>query len=204
MTKQIPKVSRLESLTDGIFAIAMTILVLELQIPKISASMDLWQILNNSGVLHNLFIYAGSFIILGTQWVAISFQHGYLEHVNRPFLWVNIFYLMMVCIVPFSASLAVDYAASTASISFFAINLLVISIGQLFISLASGFYQLNNDAYTKQIHSAIMQRILISPMFCFFSLIAAHWNTYIAFILLTIPPLIYLVPGRVDKFSRES
>src|SRR5579871_1824982 len=98
------KVSRLEGLTDGIFAIAMTILVLNLRVPvnlpdtKISLHIQ-------SEIYTNLLIYIGTFIILGTHWIAMNFQWGLLELLNRIYLWVNMFYLMAICVVPFSANL---------------------------------------------------------------------------------------------------
>jgi len=196
----ILKVSRLEGLTDGIFAIAMTILILDLRLsPDIQAANLVAHI--KSEILIKLLIYMGSFIILGTLWIAMNFQLGLLERVNRPYLWSNVFYLMLVCIVPFSASLLAAYPTHIASLSFYAINLICASMGQLLTILCANAYHLNRDIYTDAIRYAVIRRIFVAPVFYIAALVLAHWNVTLACIVLIIPTLLYILPGRVDKFD---
>lgn len=193
------KVSRLTGLTDGIFAIAMTILVLNLQLPLDMDGSDLSTFLK-ADVLQKLFIYAGSFIILGTQWIGISFQHGFLNHVNRPYLWFNIFFLMPICTIPFAANLLVEYPRSFISILFYAADLLCVSIG-LFLTLqVSHYYKLCDPMY-KGARNLALQRILFAPIFYIAAIIVAQWNTTIAFALLIIPPVVHIIPGKLDKYN---
>lgn len=197
---RILKVSRLEGLVDGIFAIAMTILVLDLRLPPGLAFNGLLTVLIHD-VLFKLIVYIGSFIILGTLWVAMNFQWGLLDRINRPYLWTNIFYLMVVCVVPFSASLVGEYPNSPASISFYAINLMVASLSQFFIFQCAHHYHLNREVLTPALRFAVMRRIFVAPIFYVGSLFAAHWNVHFAFFLLIAPTIIYMIPGRVDRFD---
>jgi uncharacterized membrane protein len=197
------KVSRLEGLTDGVFAIAMTILVLDLHLPQNLGTENLLSILQHD-VLLKLFIYVGSFIILGTLWVAMNFQLGLLERLNRQYLWTNVFYLMVICVVPFSASLIGAYPNSPTSISFYAINLLCASLGQFLTAQCAHIYNLNKDVYTSVIRRAVIQRIFVAPTFYIGSLILAHWNTTAAAILLVAPTALYMVPGAVDHYESGS
>ncbi len=194
------KVSRLEGLSDGIFAIAMTILVLDLRVPLGTALADLPAVLHSS-LLIKLLIYAGSFIILGTQWVAMNFQLGLIQRVNRPYLWANIFYLMVVCVIPFSATLVAAYPNSPLSISFYAINLLCTSIGQVGTSQFAHIYKLNTDVYTPAIRAAILKRICVGPIFNCAGIVLAYWNTSIAFAVLVVPTFFYMFPGIVDNIK---
>lgn len=196
----ILKISRLEGLIEGVFAIAMTILVLDLKINSGIESANISQFLL-SNVAYNLFVYIGSFIILGTLWVAINFQQGLLAQLNRPYLWANIFYLMTICVVPFSASLVASYPNSQASISFFAINLLCTSLGQLLTTETAHHYNLYKWFYDRQIRIAITKRVFLAPIFYILSLLVAFWNTHLAFIILVLPILIYIKPGSIDKYS---
>ena len=197
----ILKVSRLEGLTDGVFAIAMTILVLDLRLPSGLSAVPLLNLLENL-VLIKFFIYIGSFIILGTLWVAMGFQLGLLERVNRPYLWANVFYLMAVCIVPFSASLVAAFPESPISISFFAFNLLCTSLGQFITSQSAHKHNLNRELYTPAIRQAILRRIAVAPLFYCTAIAVSYWNTKVAFLLLVIPPILYLFPGRVDSYDK--
>jgi uncharacterized membrane protein len=194
------KISRLEGLTDGIFAIAMTILILDLHLPTNIGMNNLTPILQHE-ILLRLFVYAGSFIILGTLWIAMNFQLGLLERLNRQYLWTNVFYLMVICVVPFSANLIGTYPNNPASISFYAVNLLCASLGQLLTAQCSHIYNLNKGIYTPVIRRAIIRRILVAPIFYLGSLIMAHWNTAAASALLIAPTFIYLVPGSVDHYE---
>lgn len=196
------KVSRLENLTDGIFAIAMTILVLDLRLPPDIPAAHLPNVIMTV-VFLKLLIYMGSFIILGTLWVAMCFQLGLLARVNRPYLWTNVYYLMAVCVVPFSASLLASYTDNPVSITFYAINLLCISFGQLLTSHCAHIYNLNNEMYSEKIRKAILQRIFVAPMFYVAAIFLARWDTPLAFITLIAPTLIYLIPGRVDRFDNQ-
>ncbi|MEO8402895.1 MAG: TMEM175 family protein [Gammaproteobacteria bacterium] len=198
---RILKVSRLEGLTDGIFAIAMTILVLDLHLSPDMTAINLTAHMT-SDIFLKLIIYMGSFIILGTLWVAMNFQLGLLDHVNRPYLWSNVLYLMLVCIVPFSASLVAAYPTHFASITFYAINLICASMAQLLTILCAHAYRLNRDIYTTAIRHAVIQRIFIAPVFYIAALILAHWNMTLAFIALIAPTFLYMLPGKVDHFDQ--
>jgi uncharacterized membrane protein len=200
-SSHILKVSRLEGLTDGIFAIAMTILILDLRLPTGITPHTLANVFVNV-VFAKLFIYVFSFTILGTLWIAMHFQMGMLDRVNRPYLWANIFYLMVVCVVPFSASLVSAYPDESASIWFYAMNLIFAYLGQILICETANYYKLNNDSYTPAIRRAVLRRIYIAPIFYICSLIIANWDTSLAFVILIVPTLIYLIPGRVDSFDR--
>ena len=194
------KLSRLEGLTDGIFAIAMTILILDVRIPLHISGDNLIEILKND-ILIKLLIFIGSFIILGTLWVAMIFQLSLLERLNRPYLWTNIFYLMVICIVPFSASLLAAFPNSPISIDCYAINLLFASMGQLLIAECAHFFKLNQKIKADRIRTAVIKRILVAPIFYIASFITAQWSVSWAFILLIAPTLLYIFPGKIDTYE---
>lgn len=199
----ILKTSRLEALFDGVFAIAMTILVLDLKLPADVNAANLFSTLTTD-ILHRLFIYVGSFVILGTLWIAMNFQLGLLERINRLYLWVNVFYLMVICVVPFSASLVGSYPLSSACIIFYAVNLLCASLAQLIIAECAHLCHLNSNVYSSAIRYAIIRRIFVAPIFYILSIFLAFTDTKIAFVALIAPTLIYIIPGRVDRFNNKN
>ncbi len=200
--EHILKISRLEGLTDGIFAIAMTILILDLRLPTELSQYQMSAFLT-SHILEKLFIYAGSFIILGTLWVAMGFQIGALERLNRQYLWTHIFYLMVVCVIPFSANLLGSYPNEAPSILFYSINLLFASLAQFIIAECSKYYNLNKDIFTPAIRTAIVRRIFVAPPFYLAAIFLAYWNVRFAFFTIVVPTIVYMIPGRVDKYDKE-
>ena len=103
---------RLNNLFDGILAIAMTILVLNIDTPqfvgKVSSS-DLWLAL--TGKSHVFFNYFLSFYILGSIWVSQVHQARKVARTKHRYLWLNLLALMFVCLVPFTTDMAGDYPA---------------------------------------------------------------------------------------------
>ncbi|MDQ3854072.1 MAG: TMEM175 family protein [Thermoproteota archaeon] len=101
---------RVEFLTDGIFAVVMTLLVLEISVPQISSSHDA----NDSAaagteLLNGLFdlwpkllSFGVSFIMLAIFWVSHHRLFHYVKHVNRPLMWINFMFSMATCFLPFS------------------------------------------------------------------------------------------------------
>src|SRR5205814_4978093 len=102
------RTSRLEAFSDGVFAIAATLLVLELRVP--ADTTDLVRAL--LGLWPAYLAYLISFLTIGIIWVN---HHTLLEHcrrVDRTFLYLNLLLLMAVGIVPFPTSLVDQYFLS--------------------------------------------------------------------------------------------
>lgn len=194
------KVTRLEGLSDGIFAIAMTIMVLNLHVPAHVHVSDIIPVIKGD-LTRYIAIYVGSFIILGTHWIAMNFQIGLLDHMNRFYLWTNMLYLMVICIIPFSANLLGEYPDSTDSINFYAINLLCASIGQFAVLQCAHYYTLNKKIYTNDIYLASLKRIMLAPVFYLLALMIAKSSAIGAFLLLVAPTFVYIFPGKIDRYE---
>lgn len=100
--------ARLETLADGIFAIAMTLLVLSIEAPSpgtITSSLDFQ---NYIDLIPQMSVYALSFILLGS-WLN---HHIFflIKKTNTRLVWINILWLMLVVLVPFSTSLIGSYS----------------------------------------------------------------------------------------------
>jgi uncharacterized membrane protein len=129
------KYIRVEFLTDGIFAVVMTLLVLDISVPQISSSHDATdsaaagtELLNGLFDLWpKLLSFGISFIILAIYWLAHHRQFHYIKDVNRTLIWINFMFLMAVCLLPFSASLLGEYNQQQISIFVFGANSIIIA-----------------------------------------------------------------------------
>ena len=123
------RTSRLEAFSDGVFAIAATLLVLELRVPAdspdlVRALLDIWPAYA---------AYLVSFLTIGIIWVN---HHTLLEHcrrVDRRFLYLNLLLLIAVGIVPFPTSLVDRYILSEHGAT---AALVVYGLGGLLIAIA--------------------------------------------------------------------
>jgi uncharacterized membrane protein len=99
------KTERVEAFSDGVFAVAITLLVLDLAPTTISGGLltalaDRWP---------NFAAFALSFVIIGIVWVNHHALLGTVRLVDRPLLFLNLFLLMSVVLIPFSTSLFARY-----------------------------------------------------------------------------------------------
>jgi uncharacterized membrane protein len=100
------RIGRLEAFSDGVFAIAITLLVLEITVPDgseedlLGAFFDQWR---------SYLAYAVSFATIGAMWLAHSAITDYLERANGMLVRLNLLLLMIVSFIPFPTRLLAEY-----------------------------------------------------------------------------------------------
>ncbi|MFC1559583.1 TMEM175 family protein [Candidatus Margulisiibacteriota bacterium] len=120
---------RIEALTDGIFAIAMTLLVLTLDLDGIVRGISTSKLheflLSQSDKFYN---YALSFILLAVFWIIHQQQFHHIKKVDWKLLWMNIFMLMFVALIPFSTSLVGEAGNDWMAEVFFDLNMFAVGL----------------------------------------------------------------------------
>ncbi len=98
--------SRIEALCDGVFAIAMTILVLELSIPNFIGTNTASEEVPRSfiEILPEFYVYAMGFIVLGVYWILHHFMFHFIRRSDGVLVWLNILFLMSAALVPFMSA----------------------------------------------------------------------------------------------------
>ena len=121
---------RIEALADGIFAIAMTLLVLSLTLPDmLETRLSLSQLLADQWT--KFFNYALSFVLLAIFWMVHHQQFHVIRRTDRIHVWINIGILMFVALMPFSTDVAGDYSGETLAELVFGANIMI--LGLLFL-----------------------------------------------------------------------
>lgn len=120
------RTGRIEALSDGVFAIAMTLLVLDLALPGAGETVGLREFLG--GQVDRFFNYALSFLLLAVFWVRHHQQFHFIKRTDAGHLWINIFFLMFVALLPFSTSLLGDYPDEALAEAFFGGNILMLGL----------------------------------------------------------------------------
>ena len=96
----IPK-SRLDALTDGVFAVAMTLLVIDLRLPENFKPQDASELLHRLGELGNqMLVYVISFFVLSRCWLGSVGTASRGEHVSEGYTHWALFYLLLITFVP--------------------------------------------------------------------------------------------------------
>jgi uncharacterized membrane protein len=122
---------RLFAFSDGVFAIAITLLVLTIPIPNVRDPAELPAQL--AGLAPSLAGFALSFWLVGTLWIAHHRLLRQLDFCDGAILWINLLLLMGVCLVPFASSLLARYGGAPAGVIPYAV--LQAAVGIVFLSL---------------------------------------------------------------------
>jgi uncharacterized membrane protein len=119
-------VRRIETLVDGVFAIAMTLLVLGIAVPSIAnpTEASLYQALLD--LLPNFYSYFISFVLLAVFWRINHVQFNRIKRADGTLLWIIVIWLLFVALVPFSAFFVGEYGNFQIPNIFFDLNLFAI------------------------------------------------------------------------------
>jgi uncharacterized membrane protein len=121
-------VERLLTLVDGVFAVAMTLLVLDLRLPSgdVSTNDALWTSLTDLGP--QVAAYALSFTMLGTFWLAVHTVLAQARGSDRTLAWAVLCFLFFVTTLPFSASTLADHVHLALAVVLYWLNLLMLGV----------------------------------------------------------------------------
>jgi len=125
--------TRLEAFSDGVFAIVITLLVLEIRIPEVDYS-QLKEALYE--IFPRVVAYVMSFIVIGIYWVGHHQSFQLLSKTDGVFLWMNVLLLLCISFLPFPTMLMGRYPLQTIPILIYGCNLIATNI----TSLAMLFY----------------------------------------------------------------
>jgi uncharacterized membrane protein len=157
--------NRLETLVDGIFAIAMTLLVLALKVPQMThkqAATGLSEALG--GLRPHFTAFVISFFLLAIFWMAHHRQFKSIKKVDSNFIWLNILMLLLIVLVPFSTSLMGEYELARISYIFFDLNLFFIGISMfLYWWYAGKNNRLMVDGFTREQYLYGIKRNAVLP-----------------------------------------
>lgn len=180
-------VERLAALSDGIFAVAMTLLVLDLRVPAseaIHSEHDLWRALVALGP--RLIVYMMSFLTLGIFWVGQQTQLNHLEGSDRSLTWIHILFLFAVTLTPFSTMLLGEHLGYRIALLVYWANILLLGLALYFSwTCALGTGLVKGDL-APDVTTAIKRRIVIAQALYGFGALLCVVSTYwsIAFIVL--------------------
>jgi uncharacterized membrane protein len=116
---------RLEAFTDGVYAIVITLLVLDIRIPDVRPE-DLGPALVR--MLPQFFTYILSFFVIALYWFSHHRVAQQVRHVDGPFVWLNMVWLLFVTIMPFPTALLGRYPLRPLPIAIYGIDLVLANV----------------------------------------------------------------------------
>lgn len=198
-------VERLAALSDGIFAVAMTLLVLDLHAPVVEAihsEHELWRAL--VAISPRLVMYLMSCMTLGIFWIGQQTQLNHLSRSDRSLSWMHLGFLFLVTLTPFSTALLAEFIRFRLALLLYWLNILLLGAA-LYVSWICAIQQgLLKEDMPPGISSAIKRRILVAQALYAFGAMLCFISTYWSIAFIVIVQLNYVIAPRLGRRSRES
>jgi len=172
---------RLNSISDGIFAVGMTLLVLGLAVPAtlaVRTESDLWHELMN--LPPSVVTYFMSFLTLGIFWVGQQTQLSQAERVDRNYTWIHLAFLLAVTLVPFSTALLARFHWSRVALIVYWLNIVIMGA----VLLIAAEYGLRRDLFPERLRRTmariVRRRVYGAQALYFLALLLSvadtHWS----------------------------
>jgi uncharacterized membrane protein len=164
--------SRVLAISDGVFAFAVTLLVLDLVVPVLSpgaSSADLWQALSKEWV--SFLSYLTSFFIAGVWWNAHNQNFRHIRNSDSTLRWLNLLFLLWIALLPFFTKILDQYNTIQIAVVLYATDQAAAGI---FMALSWWYASRNHRLVDRNLkRSAIRSRLLtnvVAPLFFIISM----------------------------------
>lgn len=189
---------RLEALSDGIFAIVLTLLVIEIKVPDLHSYFS-ERILQESilALIPLFWAYFLTFALISSSWITHHFLFTIMaKSVNRQVVILNMILLSFISLLPFSSNLLGHYPDTITAIGFYSLNLLAVGIWIPIIRnylISSKQGDANSIVGMDTVYA--YTRMVVSIAIPIMAILIAFLNTQIAIGLLIFQVFLNLIPG---------
>ena len=182
---------RLLTFTDGVYAIIITILVLELQVPDLGPGQSLGEALREIRPTFVAFVI--SFLIVGMYWTLHRSAFAQVRYVDLNTLWINLLYLLPVAMIPFAASTLGEHEGDPAALHLYGIVLIAATLMRAILN----WYLGKHVGLLWQAPSSKSRRLAtvvgLAPLLVYvLAMIVADWASWLSLVLFFSVPLLYL------------
>jgi uncharacterized membrane protein len=180
--------NRLEAFSDGVIAIILTIMVLELKVPHDSDAAALMK-------LAPVFLdYSLSFILVAIMWVNHHhFMHA-VRSVTSSLLWLNINLLFWMSLIPFATAWMGDHPGAQLPVALYGLDLTVCSFA--FVLLRGELIRQTRGTDLTSYHHKIQMKNSLSVLAYACSVGLAFFSIYVSYAIFVIVPAAYFLPER--------
>lgn len=179
--------ARLESFSDGVMSIVITLLAFDLIVPLKNSASSLLAVQVLGSMLPQFFLFFISFVTLSTMWINHHFIMSKIEEVSPKMIWINSTLLMFMTLVPFAASFVSKNPYNHIALMFYALLMFLISF------MFSKLYDFaNHDFKTLFPQTRKFKHIgMISYAIAF---ILTIFSQPLGYLFICIPLIIYILP----------
>lgn len=190
--------NRLESLSDGVFSIVMTILVFNITVPVIQGAPTDASLLAALGRIEPVFAsYFISFAVLAMFWISHNFfYNSFTREINRKLVLLNMLYLSLLAFIPFSTRLLGEYDTTHVAVVWYGLNVFAIAlVAAVVLHYAIYSNEIDTSHVTPRLLAQATFRSRLTVGFTFAGVLLGLLWRPVALLFFAFPIIFNLLPG---------
>src|SRR4051794_21023191 len=189
--------SRLEAFSDGVLAIIITVMVLELDVPEGTHLSDLW---DDTGV--GLLTYVLSFVYIGIYWNNHHHMFQISDRIDGAVLWANLHLLFWLSLYPFTTAWLDESSVALTPTVVYGVNLLGAAVAYYLLQLLMMRLPVTGARLREAVGNDLKGKL--SPVIYTLGILLAFVEPWLALIPFAVVALIWLIPDRrVERYLAE-
>jgi uncharacterized membrane protein len=204
--RSVPGNERINAFCDGVFAIVITLLVLEIKVPEIppelaasllpAALMDM---------VPKILGHIVSFAVLGIYWVGHHNQMLHVKRHDRTYLWLTVLFLLCVSSMPFPTGLLIRFPGERIAVITYAASLIAAGLSlDLLWWYATRKHHLVSPTMEPEFMRFVHRRILTAPVFYLAAIIVSFFNVMAANLIFALTAVYYIMPNPFDIYHHHT
>ena len=196
--KYIYEKNRVEAFSDGVFAIIITLLVLDIKVPDFEKNQKMGDAISLLWEQRSeIFSWALSFLMVGVGWM----QHHNIIHMAKRMdlgmIWINLFTLMGFCLVPFTMKMMAVYPLDPAVITLFGMDLALTTLTMCWMFRYIWKYELKSTYDYKVTGRHVTFTFIAAPVLYTVASLSAWLSPYLSYSIFILLPVCFIFP--LDK-----
>jgi uncharacterized membrane protein len=197
------RLERIAALSDGVFAIAMTLIVLEIHVPDpgpIHSEQDLWSAFLGLGP--RLVTYLLSFLTLGIFWNGQQTQLNLFGTADRDLTWLQLAFLAAVALMPFSTSLLAEFITYRLALLAYWANIFLLGLLLYLNWIYATRKGLVTTEVTPAISAVVKRRIYVGQSLYAFGALLCIVNPLVSIVFIVLVQLNFAIAPKIPILSR--
>ena len=199
--------SRLEALSDGIFAFVLTLLIVDIKVPEFAhmpaSNMELWHALISIAPL--LMSYFVSFFVITMFYLSHSGLFSlFIKNVNYTLINLNLLYLCSIAFIPFSAHLIGVHSGTELAYVLYGLNLFITGLLSLcLLKYAVYSKEIDTSDASPRLFKQAHIRLSITPFFSLIGMGIVFYSVPLALVFFAFPIIFNVIPGSLNFLEKR-
>jgi TMEM175 potassium channel family protein len=194
---------RIEAFSDGVFAIAITLLIIEIGVPHVTGEESLRSALGDLWPSYGAYVL--SFVTIGIYWANHHSFFRLFVRVDHFFLIVNVFFLMAIAFLPFPTAVLGEYLSQdeyrNTAVRFYALGLLLPAFGWLMVWLYANGRGLVDERLAPEYVRFLTGQYVLSNVLYAGGVALAFLQPWVALVVISGLTVLYLLPPRRPRYK---